>query len=87
MADPVIVDITPVSTWVKVATNITNGQIWIVDGNAEYLQTYRMTGNPAPVDNTDAQPINTPSIGISASAGVDVYVKAIRVVGKVRVDV
>lgn len=86
MPDPAIVAITPADTWVKVLTNVTLGQIWIRDNSSEYLQTYRMTGNPAPTNIADAMPINTPSIGVSASAGIDVYIRCIRKTGEVRVD-
>jgi len=85
MATPVFVDITPKETWVKVADNVKSGQVWIIKGNVEYLQTYRDAGDPAPTLRSDGVDLEEVA-WISATAGIDVYVMAIGDVGRVRVD-
>lgn len=86
MADPVIVACAA-DTWVKVATNVTTGFVWIMkSGPNVYVQTYRDTGEAAPTDDTDAVKMPPPGMPISASAGIDVYIKARNVAGSVRVD-
>jgi len=75
MADPVVTAI-PLSTWVKVATNVTTGSILPLDKSALYLQTIRATGNPAPTngDYSDAKELDYEGAIIQASAAIDVYV-------------
>jgi len=85
MANPVFVDITPKETWVKVADNVTTGQVWVISGNVEYLQTYRDAGDPAPTLRSDGVDLEEVA-WISATAGIDVYVMALGDVGRVRVD-
>lgn len=85
MADPVLVDITPANAWQKVATNVKSGQVWVINGNVEYLQTYRDTGQPAPTLRSEGVDLEEVA-WISATAGIDVYVMAIGDVGEVRVD-
>jgi hypothetical protein len=87
MVDPSVVACT-VDTWVKVATNVTAGYVWILDSApTSYLQTYRDTGGAAPTNDNDAVLFPPPGMPISASAGIDVYIKARGVAGSVRVDV
>lgn len=81
----------PADTWVKVATNVLVGTIYrrtAIPG--VYLQTIRVTGDPAPTDDTDAVLLfNSSGCGesaISSDSAVDVYVKAVRNAGEVRVD-
>jgi hypothetical protein len=89
MADPAIVAC-PAGQWTAVATNITTG---LLNRNSSkpsvYKQTYRMTGNPAPTDLSDAAPLFAKEITeeISSSAAIDVYVWPIGAAGSVRVDV
>jgi len=85
MANPVFMDITPKETWVKVADNVTSGQVWVIIGNVEYLQTYRDAGDPAPTLRSDGVDLEEVA-WISATAGIDVYVMALGDVGRVRVD-
>ena len=85
MADPVLVTCTK-DTWVKVATNVTTGLVWKTNENPNYLQTYVMTGNPAPSDLSKAVPIDTWPIPISATAGIDVYIYAQGAAGEIRID-
>ena len=85
MANPIVVTCTK-NTWVKVATNVTSGLVHILDFTPNlYLQTYRITGDPAPTLLTDAVPLENKD-EISATSGIDVYIMAVTDDGKVRVD-
>jgi len=90
MADPVVTAITPVKTWVKVATSVQSGRVHRMKGPAKYIHTYRLTGVAAP----GAPEINTEGVAfdgvteeISAPAPIDVYIACLENVGIVRVDV
>ena len=89
MANPVIIAC-PKNTWTKVATNITAGQIHDKASRAEYFQTIRDTGDPAPLntDLTEAVAIfnEDKSILIASSIAIDVYIHCQGDDGKVRVD-
>lgn len=85
MANPVMVVCTK-DTWVKVATAVTTGMVRKKIMTPTYLHTYRMTGGSAPSDQTDAAKFLGDEIPISASAAIDVYIKAVGKAGKVRVD-
>lgn len=85
MADPVITAC-PVGVWTLVATNQTTGVIHVLKTDAaRYLQTYRMTGNPAPTLLSEGVPF-TELLQISASLGIDVYIWCQGKAGSVRVD-
>jgi hypothetical protein len=90
MADPVIVAI-PTGDWVKVATNVLTGQIHRKKNNVVYKQTYRQTGQPAPLitELDEGVPLfaDGPAEAIIANEGIDVYIWAIDKNGEVRVDV
>lgn len=89
MANPLPVDC-PVDTWTKVATNVTSGQVNKLNKKPNlYLQTYRMTGNPAPTDQGEGVPIFVESGDniISSAAGIDVYIMAVGQDGEIRIDV
>ena len=86
MADPVQAVCTQ-DTWVKVATNVTAGQVWLKDFSpGSYLQTYVDTGGAAPVGDGLAIEFIGIMMPISASVGIDVYIKAVGAAGLVRVD-
>lgn len=89
MADPVLTACTA-NAWTKVATNVTAGQIHIIDTSpvGQYLQTYRDTGGAAPAGTPgdEAVLIADKSIPIAAPAGIDVYIYARGGAGRVRVD-
>lgn len=87
MANPVLVAC-PVNQWTKVATDVVTGQIW-KKLKTRYQCTYRMTGDSAPTNLTDAEPIFIGTVveEISASAGIDVYIYAQGNDGQVRVDI
>jgi len=92
MADPVVTSITAVDTWQKVATNVTAGQVHIMNPHEQlYYHTYRMTAEDAPTDTAEGVVFEDNSITISASAGIDVYIytstAGSATTGSVRVDV
>ena len=90
MAIPVFVDL-PKDTWTKIATNINQGQMHLVDTSPNVMRyTYiQPTGAAAPADN-DAlgipvfEGITTQSL--SFSVGADVYLRPYGEVSRVRVD-
>jgi hypothetical protein len=88
MANPVQV-FCPRNTWKRVAQNVTVGQIKKLNKKpANYLETYRDTGQTAPTDQTEGVPIFLQNNyeGISASSAIDIYIMAVGKDGKVRVD-
>jgi len=87
MADPVIVPCTA-GVWTKVATNVTAGLIHIKDNFSEWQQTYKDTGGAAPTngDYSTSVAFVNPTMEISASAGIDVYLDPRKTAGSVRVD-
>lgn len=88
MAEPVVISC-PADTWVKAATAVKSGTIRRKSVNpSKYLQTYRLTGEDAPTDDTDAADLfcDCDMATIGHTADIDVYVKATRKAGSVRVD-
>ena len=87
-ANPVVVPC-PAGDWTKVATNVKAGTVdrLSVAPNL-YKRTYRLTGQAAPTDDSDAALMFGESNQhvISHSVEIDVYVKAVRAAGSVRVD-
>lgn len=85
MADPLVVAITPANAWQKVATNVTTGQLWVLNNNVEYLHTHRLTGTGAPTAQSEGVDLEG-NAWISSTVAIDVYVWAIKGVGEIRVD-
>jgi len=88
MANPVSVTCTA-DTWVKVATNVTSGNIGKQSNLPDkYVRTYKLTGEAAPTDDDEAGPIFTccDSATIGHSVAIDVYIKAIGAAGAVVVE-
>ena len=88
MANPAVITCTK-DTWVVVATAVKSGTIKrLKQHTSKYLQTYRVTGDPAPTDNADGAEVFTKSNEaiISHVADIDVYIKSLRYAGEVRVD-
>ena len=77
MADSILVSLTAQSI-TKVATNVTTGTIHFVDDPAQYFYDYRQTGEPAPANLSTAVQASSKSASIQASAGIDVYVYALK---------
>ncbi len=88
MANPVTVSCTQ-NEWQIVALNVTAGNVKrLISSPNKYLETYRMTGNPAPTSRAEGIPIflNGVSEVIESAAAIDVYIMAIGADGSVRVD-
>jgi hypothetical protein len=89
MADPVIIEC-PAGVWTLVASNVTAGRIKMAStAPNQYLETYRMTGNPAPTDQSEgvpAFPDDGATAEILSAAPIDVYIMAVGKDGKVRAD-
>jgi len=90
MANPVLVDITK-NTVTKVATNVTAGVIHRMITSAQYLQTYRLTGQAAPNEATMLSEgvlmfEKENKDEISSTAAIDVYVYCKNTDGKIRLD-
>ena len=89
MADSVIVQC-PADVWTLVASNVTAGRLHKLDSRPNsYIQTYRMTGNPAPVNIGEGAVtmVIENSDTIESAAPIDVYIMARGRDGRVRVDV
>lgn len=82
MATPSAVTI-PVDTWVKVATAVTQGNVWINKPGATYLHYYVATGGAAPTDLANAANMPEPGLPISVSEKADIYVYAAGKAGEV----
>lgn len=87
MANPVIVACAA-DVWTKVATAVLTGNIWVKDKpSGGMMQTYRLTGDPAPTLETESMPILDIGIAINNSVGIDVYIYSKGGSGSVRVDI
>jgi len=90
MANPLLVEI-PADTWTPVLTEAFSGTVKIIKEDPDaYYETYRVAGDPAPTQapgdaDFDGYPFKE-FLCVSDGSGVDVYVYAVKKVGKVRVD-
>lgn len=85
--NPFTVDI-PVDTWVKVATAVKSGLVFVVETGAIYYSTYRVFGGTAPTVLPDeGVRLRNPGAKISAKDIIDVYIYAQRTDGKVQVHI
>jgi len=75
MPAPTIINLTA-NTWTLVASNVTDGIIWVDDDDEEYLFTYVLTGGAAPTVTNDkkCRALIGRSAMISHSEKIDVYV-------------
>jgi hypothetical protein len=76
--------------WVKVATNVVSGWIHKMEKRASYLQTYRLTGEVAPINEDEGVKMFLDFADkeqIKSSVPIDVYVWSRGHDGKLRVDV
>lgn len=88
MAAPVIKTCT-LTTWVKVAENITACRIRKRNQKSTYYFTYVLASGTAPTDLSDAVKILHPGVDyfdFSAGAASDVYLYAAGEAGQVRID-
>lgn len=86
--NPVIIAC-PANAWVKVASEVLVGTVYrrsAIPG--VYLQAIRVAGDPPPADNSEIVGAfgKSGEFGISSDTPIDVYVKALRIAGEVRVD-
>lgn len=74
--------------WTKVATNVTNAIVKKMNVRPNvYLETYRLTGQAAPADNTGANPIDASGqLVVDSISNIDVYIQPVGADGEVRVD-
>lgn len=86
MANPIFVNVTPHNTWVKVATNVTTGQVSRRPTAGRYFHMYKVTGAGAPTLLTDGIEFDDDSIQIDSPSGIDVYVHCTAIDASVRVD-
>ena len=78
----------PTGAWLKIATAVQYGVVKILNFDAAYHFTYRLTGEAEPVtDPLDSQRCNTPEVYIYADADIDVYVYCPDEVGSIEVAV
>lgn len=88
-SNPLLVDC-PANQWTKVATNVVTGQVWrMTSAPSKYLQTYRVTADPAPTDKSEGVGAfaDVEKEIISASSAIDVYLYPVDAAGRVRVDI
>lgn len=89
MSDPIFVSC-PADAWTLVASNVVTGKIWRAKTGVKYLHTYRDTGGAAPTNSNEGMGIfldGEPDFeDISAANPIDVYIYAVGVAGRVRVD-
>lgn len=78
----------PADVWTKVATGVTNAIVKKINVRPNvYLETYRVTLDPAPADNTGANPIDASGeLIVSSASAIDVYIQPVGAAGEVRVD-
>lgn len=80
----------PADVWTKVATNVTTAALHRLSVAPNvYMQTYRGTGEAAPINNNDAAIMFSASPDeelISNDVAIDVYVQPVGVAGSVRLD-
>ena len=70
----------PADVWTLVASNVVTGSYFRKNTSpGAYMQDVKVTGNPAPVDNSNAAPafMNSNSEPIGSDAPIDVYIKAV----------
>lgn len=78
----------PADVWTKVAAGVTSAIVKKMNVRPNvYLETYRVTTDPVPADNTGANPIDASGeLIINASEPVDIYIQPVGAAGEVRVD-
>lgn len=93
MADPAFIDL-PSDEWTKIATNVTTGQVHLVNTDPNIIKhTYRDNGSADDPLVTDPNGLTgTPVfVGtiieqIQSSVGIDVYLFPVKKASRVRVD-
>jgi len=87
MANPLLVSLSK-DVWTKVATAVTRGQVSIIGNQPQQiLTTYRLTGGPAPITQSEGVAMSRKSVQIFSKDPIDVYVLPQGNASKVRVEV
>lgn len=93
MGTPTFIDL-PADTWTLIATNISVGQVHLIDTAANVIRsTYvQPTGGAAPADDQTLgvpafQAGTTESMEANSGTGMDVYLRPEGVASRVRVDI
>ena len=92
MATPTFVDL-PADTWTKIATNISVGQVHLVNNSANVIRsTYvQPSGGAAPTTVAEGVPAfqegTTEQMASNSGTGMDVYLRPESVASRVRVDI
>lgn len=90
MATPTFVDL-PADTWTKIATNVTSGQVHLVNNSPNVIRSayVQPSGGAAPTTVAEGVPVfqDGTSESIQFSVGADVYLRPEGVASRVRVDV
>lgn len=89
MANPFFIECEK-NQWTLVCSNVTTGKLWRARVGANYLHTYRDSGDPAPTERGEGMQIftdNEPNYEIiKSNIGIDVYIYPVNKNGRVRVD-
>jgi hypothetical protein len=85
MVNPNLVSVTK-GSWVKVATNVTNLGVWVVNNGANYTWTYRNTGDAAPTLAEERVRMPYPGKHFAANAAFDLYIWCDLEDGRLRLD-
>lgn len=78
--------------WIKIAENVTSGQIWCMNKKVIYYHTYRLTGEDPPTSYEEGALIfefNMPSheiLSAKSNEPVDIYIWCKNGDGSVRID-
>lgn len=88
MASPTAISLVK-DTWTKIATAVTQGNVWIVEPKPSYSHYYAVTGaSPSAATMTaNASPMPEPGLPISCDEKCDIYVRANGYAGKVVVAI
>ena len=76
----------PADAWIKVGEGMMRGGVSVLSSKAIYLWTYRTAGAKLNADQMEGARVDGNRLEIDAVSPIDVYIKAIRDIGLVRVD-
>jgi len=87
MSNPVNVLLPVKNTWYKVASSVMSGTIDILKyPSADYVYTYKVADDPAPVDLSDDINCEVNQLVIVNDAPIDVYMRCVNDNGSVEVS-
>jgi len=85
MPNPIYVNC-PEGEWTPVAIAVRNGVVHVQKSDAEYYETYKVTGDPVPTSKAEGVRMFPAGGIISCSEKCDIYIWCTGSSGKVRVD-